>query len=137
MPTSALDVVDPDDPGHQLGPLRERPLVAPLPRRAFTRGGTVPAVSPKAISLVQVQRHGLLSHRRPQPLNLRTSFLQLELLGGLARPRRRQGVQRALLGRPADRDDRRAIQTPLLRRDQPLTRLATRLRLGTPNLLNG
>jgi hypothetical protein len=38
---------------------------------ASTRGGTGPAVSPNALSLVQVQRHRLLGHRRPQPVDLK------------------------------------------------------------------
>lgn len=37
---------------------------------ASTRVGTGPAVSPNALFLGQVQRHRLLGHRRPQPLDL-------------------------------------------------------------------
>jgi hypothetical protein len=33
---------------------------------------------------VQVQRHGLLGHRRAQPLDLRLRIIELDLLGRLS-----------------------------------------------------
>lgn len=66
---------------------------------------------------MQVQRHGLLGDRRPQPLDLRPSLLQLDLLPSPARPPRhrlRQRIERALLGCPADRDDRGTVDPPLV-----------------------
>ena len=54
---------------------------------------------------MQMQRHGLLGGRSPQPLDLLPRRRQLGGLGGQpwsARYRRGESVQRALLGRAAD-----------------------------------
>jgi len=79
-----------------------------------TRTGTGPAISPRRIFLVQVQRHGLLGHRGPQPFDLRPSLRQRSILCRDSRPARHRGgqrVQRALLGRPADVHHGRAVHT--------------------------
>jgi hypothetical protein len=67
---------------------------------AGTRGGTEPQLSPRTLSLVQVQGHRLLGQRRPQPVHLRGQLDdpgRLRRLAGPARHRRGQRVQRALL----------------------------------------
>jgi hypothetical protein len=127
---------------------------------ASTRGGTRSAVSPNAISLVQMQAHGLLGHGCAQPLDLRPRFLQFDLLPRSARPpghRRRERVQRALLGGTAHRHHRGAVHAEaigrlplgrllgenlhedlvLLARCEPLAGLAPGLGCVTSYLLNG
>jgi hypothetical protein len=69
-------------------------------------------VSPNAISLVQMQAHGLLGDRGTQPLDLRASLLQLDLLAAAARPaghRRGERIQRSLLRRAAHGHDSGAV----------------------------
>lgn len=84
---------------------------AGLHRRVNPRGDRAGRQSQRAFSLVQMQRHGLLGHRRPQPLDL-----ILELRGW---PRRRACL---LLGVDEDRLGRWAV-----RRD---TALSTARRVG-------
>jgi hypothetical protein len=66
---------------------------------------------------MRVQRHGLLGHRRTQPLDLRAGRRQLDLLRRRSsRAPRHRGSQRrqgALLGDPADVHHRGAIDPQL------------------------
>jgi hypothetical protein len=96
---------------------------------ASTRGGTGPAFSPNALSLVQVQRHRLLGHRRPQPLDLGPRTRQRRLLGRLPRTTRHLDVGGVHVDRRIRRDEngtssrwhqrQRDSQQPGRRRLQP------------------
>src|SRR5207249_559171 len=82
---------------------------------------------PTRFSLVQMQTHGLLGDRGPQPLDLGASLVQLDLLAAASRApghRRGERVQRALLRGPAHRDYRRAVHA------EPLGSLALGRLLG-------
>lgn len=83
-----------------------------LPSPARPPAATATAVSAKALSLVQVQLHGLLGHRRPQPFDLPLRRLQRGLLAADTKParhRRSHRIQRAPTGGPARVHHRRTL----------------------------